>query len=182
MRPTTDRARESVFAVIAAHLGTADGPPEAQLAGLRFLDLYAGSGAVGLEAASRGASATWVEADPAVARLIMANCRELGLVPDVVTATVENWLTQPVRRRGAGGAGTAGYDIVWLDPPYDCSTDHVGDVIAVAVQRDWVRPGGLILAERSARSPALEFPENLLNNGTRRYGETVVYLAQKAVA
>ena len=171
-RPTTDRVREAVFAVMAADRGLADQPADTQLTGCRFLDLYAGSGAVGLEAASRGAQVRWVERDTVAAGLIVANCLTLGLVPDVVTAPVETWLAKP-----AGGAG--GFDIIWLDPPYDRPTPDINAVIALIARYDWLAAGGLILVERSVRSPALEFPENFLNNRTKRYGETVVYLAEK---
>ena len=102
-RPTSDRVREALFSSFDAELGS--------LAGLRFLDLYAGSGAVGLEARSRGAGVvTLVEHDRRTAELIRSNIRNLGFGGvDVLASTVSRTLAAPPR---------APYDVVFLDPPY----------------------------------------------------------------
>ncbi len=169
-RPTTDRVRESVFAQIAAWLGTADRAPQEQLAGLAFLDLYAGSGAVGLEAASRGARPTWVEKDRSTARLIDQNRRRLDVQGRVQAMDVTSYLT----RSPAG----AGFDLVWLDPPYAVPTAVVDQVIALVADRGWLKPDGWTVVERSCRTSAIEFPESFLNVGDRRYGDTVIYYAE----
>ena len=109
-RPTTDRVREALFSSIESWCGS--------LQGLRFLDLYAGSGAVGLEAWSRGAGVvTLVESDRRTARLIGDNARTLGFAKaDVVApAPVAATLAEPP---------AAPYDVVFLDPPYPL--DDVG--------------------------------------------------------
>ena len=86
-RPTTDRTREALFSALASWFGTADEAPERQLDGVAVLDLFAGSGAVGLEAASRGAGpVVLVESDGSTARLIAANARDLRLRADVRAA------------------------------------------------------------------------------------------------
>ena len=102
-RPTSDRVREALFSSLEASLGS--------LTGLRFLDLYAGSGAIGLEARSRGAGVvTCVEHDRRTAGLIRDNVRALGFGGvEVVAAAVDRALAQPPR---------APYDVVFLDPPY----------------------------------------------------------------
>ena len=96
-RPTTDRVREAVFSAVAAWAGTADRPPEEALAGLAFCDLYAGSGAVGLEAASRGADPVLlVEQDRGTAQLIRRNAADLGLPVGVRLGDVQ----RPARAPG----------------------------------------------------------------------------------
>src|SRR6188472_951973 len=102
-RPTSDRVREALFSVIESWCGS--------LSGLRFLDLYAGSGAVGLEAWSRGAGVvTLVEQDRRTASMISANARDLGFKrAHVVTAAVSGTLARPP---------SAPYDVAFLDPPY----------------------------------------------------------------
>ena len=111
-RPTTDRVREALFSALAAWAGTAAAAPETALAGLAFCDLYAGSGAVGLEAASRGAGPVLlVENDRRTAQLIPTECRGPGpgrprSAPPASSSCSRN------RRRTA-------YDIVFADPPYE---------------------------------------------------------------
>ena len=162
--------RESVFAQIASRLGVAGQDPGSQLAGLTFLDLYAGSGAMGLEAVSRGASATWVEKDAATARVIGTNLTTLKVSGQVVVADVPRFLARP---------SVASYDLVWMDPPYETTDDEVARVVGLVEARGWVRSGGHIVVERSAWSGAVEFSESCVSVGHRRYGSTVIYYAKK---
>jgi 16S rRNA G966 N2-methylase RsmD len=98
-RPTTDRVREALFSAIAAWAGTAAAPAEHSLVGLAVCDLYAGSGAVGLEAASRGANPVLlVERDPRTAQLAKDNAKALGLVVEVAISSVEQLLRGPPAR------------------------------------------------------------------------------------
>src|SRR3954454_2574716 len=115
-RPTTARVREALFSRVEAWCGS--------LQGLRFLDLYAGSGAVGLEAWSRGAGVvTFVESDRRTARLVGANATGLGFATaDVAAASV----TAPLPRPPA-----APYDIAFLDPPYPLDDVSVGNDLAL---------------------------------------------------
>jgi 16S rRNA (guanine966-N2)-methyltransferase len=158
---------------LAVEVGRADAGAERQLAGLSFLDLYAGSGAVGLEAVSRGARAQWVEQDRPTARLIERNLADLGVRGRVVAADVLTYLSRP------GRAGASQFDLVWLDPPYAVASADVEKALGLLLDHDWLRPGGLVLVERSTRSSAVEFPESFLNIGARRYGETLVYHAER---
>lgn len=137
-----------------------------------FLDLYAGSGAVALEAASRGAGpVTAVEADRATAELIRENARSLKLSLEVRATTVETAL------RGAPRP----FDIVWLDPPYDVASEVVEGVIGRVVE-DWLAPDGLIIVERSSRDGVFTWPDMLRDHRSRRYGETTLFLASQEVA
>ncbi|WP_114559022.1 16S rRNA (guanine(966)-N(2))-methyltransferase RsmD [Desertihabitans aurantiacus] len=171
-RPTTDRVREAFFSALASWAGTADAPVERWFAGLRFADLYAGSGAVGLEAASRGADAVLlVEAERAVAAVTQANVRRLGLPARVQTAKVERLLAAPAPEP---------FDVVWLDPPYAVEAATL-DVQLRAVVVGWLAPDGVVVVERGRRSPDPDWPEGM-ETWSRRYGETVLHWAQRQPA
>jgi 16S rRNA (guanine966-N2)-methyltransferase len=164
-RPTTDRVREALFSAITSWLGTSDRPAEATLAGIAFCDLYAGSGAVGLEAASRGANPVLlVEADRRIAALAVRNARELGLPAKVQTARVEALLRRSTQQP---------FDILFADPPYDLESSHLDDLLT-AILRGWIKPHGLVLIERSLRSPRLTWPPAFGPTWARTYGETIV--------
>ncbi len=161
-RPTSDRVREALFSSIEAWAGS--------LQGLRFLDLYAGSGAVGLEAWSRGAVAvTLVESDRRTADLVRSNARDLGadVAVDVVTGTVAAFLRHP-----SAGDDHA-YDVVFCDPPYPLDSDAVAADLAALVP--WLAADALVVVERSARSPEPVWPDGLARERTKRYGETVLW-------
>jgi 16S rRNA (guanine966-N2)-methyltransferase len=159
-RPTSDRAREGLFSTLESLTGT--------LAGSRVLDLYAGSGAVGLEALSRGAAAVLlVESDPAAARVARANVAALGLLGATVsTARVE---------RLVGGAPDDGpYDIAFLDPPYDLADTTLQQVLVDASANGWLRPGAVVAVERSSRS-GWAWPPGVQALRSRRYGEATLW-------
>lgn len=159
-RPTTDRVREALFSSIEASIGS--------LAGARFLDLYAGSGVVGLEAWSRGADAvTFIEHDRRAARVIGANATAIGCDgADVVASPVSAAL-----RRGPG----AQYDICFLDPPYALETSEVGAVLVDLVEHRWLAPDALVVVERSARAEPITWPRGVTHERERRYGETTLH-------
>ncbi len=168
-RPTADRVREALFSALTAWAETTSRSADAALAGLAFADLYAGSGAVGLEAASRGADPVLlVEHDPRTAALIRANAAGLGLPVQVRRATVTSVLSRPAEP----------YDIVFADPPYALATQDLDVVLEDLFALGWVAPAGLVVVERSARTPAPAWPEGVRNRWSRRYGETVLYFAQ----
>jgi len=169
-RPTSDRVREAMFSAIEAWCGS--------LQGLRFLDLYAGTGAVGLEAWSRGAAhVRLVEHDRAAAALIRDNARELGCrVADVVTATVATSL-----------AATASsyhpfdpFDIAFSDPPYPLPDEDVHRDLAALRDHGWLAPGALVVVERGRerRGAVWTWPDGYDEGRTRRYGETVLHYAE----
>lgn len=162
-RPTSDRVREALFSRLA-HLDALDDA--------RVLDLYAGSGALGLEAVSRGAaSAVLVDhAKPAVAAC-RRNVAALGL-PGVAVAA-DRALPYLQRRRPL-----ADLDLVFLDPPYDLSDDDLALVLAALVPH--LASGALVVVERSSRSAEPVWPTGevvLHREDERRYGETVLWFA-----
>ena len=165
-RPTTDRVREALFSAVAAWAGTAAQPAEESLTGLAFCDLYAGSGAVGLEAASRGASPVLlVERDPPTSQLIQNNAETLGLSVDIATASVAQLLRRPPAQA---------FDVVFADPPYELDTTTLSDQLEQLVANFWVTAGSLIVVERSRRSPDLVWPAAAAKRWSRAYGETVL--------
>jgi 16S rRNA (guanine966-N2)-methyltransferase len=140
-------------------------PGAGSLSGLRFLDLYAGSGAVGLEAWSRGAGVvTLVEQDRRTAALIRANAHELGFrAADVVAASVRSTLATAPR---------APFDVVYSDPPYPLADDAVAGDLAQLVANGWLVPDALVIVERSARGADLGWPGGLRSHRDRTYGDT----------
>ena len=160
-RPTRDRVREALFSRLE-HLDV--------LAGAAVLDLYAGSGALGLEAASRGAtSVVLVESDRTAAAVARRNAAQTG-IPGITVraATVERTLaTAPVET----------VDVVFIDPPYDISEDVLERVLTALVEQKWLSDDALVVVERSSRSPEPRWPAGLEREGERRYGETRVWFA-----
>jgi len=138
------------------------------VAGLRFLDLYAGSGAVGLEARSRGAGVvTLVEHDRRTAGVIRDNVDALAFKGvEVLAAPVTRALAQPPR---------APYDIAFLDPPYALAQHEVGKVLDLLADNDWLVAGALVVVERSSRDPELAWPAGYAPQRSRAYGETTLW-------
>ena len=159
-RPTSDRVREALFSAIESWCGS--------LAGLRFLDLYAGSGAVGLEARSRGAGVvTMVEHDRRTAALIGANVKTLGFAQvEVLATTVATTLVRcPV----------APYDVVFLDPPYgSAATGELHKALGKLAASGLVDEGGLVVTEHEWRAAPDEAYAPLTLIERRRYGQTAV--------
>lgn len=161
-RPTSDRVREAVFSALEATLGS--------FSGRAFLDLYAGSGAVGLEALSRGsARATLVEHDRRIARVIHNNVRGLGLVgAEVVTMSVERFLRD--------GPGTRPrYDAVFIDPPYSMGAEPLMAALDHLVVQGWLTADSTLVVERSSRTPEPHWPAAVVPTRSRRYGDTTVW-------
>ena len=165
-RPTSDRAREGLFASIVSMVGS--------LAGARVLDLYAGSGAVGLEALSRGAEhVLLVESGARAGRVIRANIEAIGLPgAEMVTDRVERVLA---RGPAPSAAGSGRYDIVFADPPYALAGDEVSAMLAALRDQDWLAPGALVIVERATRSGPLGWPAGFEPDRARRYGEATLW-------
>lgn len=167
-RPTSDRVREALFSRLE-HLVVLDGA--------RVLDLYAGSGALGLEASSRGAVAvTLVESSRPAATVILSNAKELGLAGVTVQAsTVERVLA-------TGPAAGLRVDLVLADPPYAVTEDALGAVLAALVANAWLAPSALLVVERSRRSPEPPWPPGVVLIGPRTYGDTAMWFAESTDA
>ena len=158
-RPTSERVREALFSRLE-HQGVVDGA--------RVLDLYAGSGALGLEAASRGAAAvTLVDSAKPAAAACRRNVATLGLRQvDVRATTVRSYLA---------GEPTTAYDLVLLDPPYDVEEETLDELLGLLVP--WLAPGAVVVVERSRRSAEPTWPPGLAASDDRRYGDTTLWFA-----
>jgi 16S rRNA (guanine966-N2)-methyltransferase len=157
-RPTSDRVREALFSALESMV---------DLRGARFADLFAGSGAVGLEALSRGAAAaTLVEQDRRTAGLIRANARSVGFPDaDVVTSAVAKHLAT---------RSAVAYDVVFLDPPYSLGSDAVVADLAALGAQHWLTDQALVVVEHSTRRPLPPWPTGYVEGRERRYGETTL--------
>jgi len=169
-RPTSDRTREGLFATVTAIRG--------ELAGAAVLDLYAGSGAVGLEALSRGATdVLLVEADGRAARVVKENIAAVGLPgARLITDKVERLLI-----RGPD-AGTRARDVVFADPPYATTEDELTRMLTALAGRDWLAPGALVVLERATRSGPPTWPAGYETDRSRRYGEATLWYGLAAGA
>jgi 16S rRNA (guanine(966)-N(2))-methyltransferase RsmD len=162
-RPTTDRVRESLFNVLAARI---------DLDGASVLDLYAGSGALGLEALSRGAtSALFVEADQRAAAVIGENIASLS----VKGATLRRGTVASVLTAGAESP----VDLIFADPPYDIGQEELTDMLTALSVRRWTRAGSVAVVERRASGPELSWPHGWRPWRPRRYGDTRLEMAER---
>jgi 16S rRNA (guanine966-N2)-methyltransferase len=159
-RPTSDRVREALFSAIVSEFGS--------LEGLRFLDLYAGSGAVGLEAWSRGAGVVkLVEQDRKTAGLIAKNAAGIGFPEARVSAvSVSTFLS---------GLPSAPYDIVFLDPPYALPDEDVAHDLERLASGGWLSAGAMVIVERSSRTPEPTWPDGIEPGKDKKYGETRIW-------
>lgn len=181
-RPTSDRVREALFSRLE-HLDA--------LRDARVLDLYAGSGALGLEALSRGAaSVVLVESVRRVAQVARGNARRVlaavpGVEPGAVVVCAEPVLRYLRAEAGGGGDRGAAADLVFIDPPYDLPEPELGQVLAALAHRH-LRPGALVVVERSTRSPEPRWPDAATGSEPaglrpltdRAYGETRLWFAE----
>ena len=149
-RPTPDRVREALFSILAPNL------PDA-----RVLDLFAGTGALGIEALSRGAlSATFVEKDRSTVTLLREN---LGLLPGASTEVV----TLPVERALAGLEGQ--FDLIFMDPPYDAGL--LDPTLGQISQFQLLRRGGIAVCEHRGSASPPQPPAGFSLISTRTWGD-----------
>lgn len=164
VRPTSDRVREALFSSLESAMGA--------FAGLRVLDLYAGSGALGLEAVSRGAAyALLVESDPAAVRAIRDNVAATGLDrAEVRAAAVQRALATPPDEP---------FHVALADPPYAIGTEELTRVLGL-LTNGWMEVDALVVVERPRRAAAVTWPEGLVSERQRHYGETVLWYGRPA--
>jgi 16S rRNA (guanine966-N2)-methyltransferase len=162
-RPTSDRAREAMFNSLQA---------ATRLAGARVLDLFAGTGAVGLEALSRGAGeAVFVESDRAALAVLHRNIEAVGLRgASVVARSVAGYLAGPARE----------FDLVVADPPYALPDADIAGMLRTLSERGWLASGAFVVVERAARSVTDAYGDDLLTPvRERRYGDSLLWYGRR---
>jgi len=163
-RPTADRVREALFSSLEAEF--------AGFHGLAVLDLYAGSGAIGLEALSRGAErVVLVEADRKAADVITANVKAVGLPG----ATV---LVRPVEKVASGDNSGKPFDLVFADPPYQLETLELQEILVALAGNGWLADDAVAVVERGKREP-WEWPEGFAALRDRKYGEARLWYGHR---
>ena len=158
MRPTADRVREAIFSILGE-----------KTEGARVLDLFAGTGALGLEALSRGASsAVLVESDPGAFGILRRNVLDLGATRAETLLMDSRAAVRTLRRRGIR------FGLVFLDPPYGkgIAEGSAADLDGAGV----LEPGGTVVVEEDARTAEPHFPPGWERAGDRRYGDTRVMI------
>jgi 16S rRNA (guanine966-N2)-methyltransferase len=164
-RPTSDRAREGLFSALDSAFNG--------FGGLRVLDLYAGSGAVGLEALSRGAAAAvLVESDRVAARVARANLDALGLPGGRISS-------DRVERFAAAPCPEEPYDLVYLDPPYAMPAEELIAVLAALTGNGWIAERAMVAVERATRGPEWIWPAGFTALRSRAYGEGTVWYGRR---
>ena len=166
-RPTSDRAREALFNALLAL---------APVSGARVLDLYAGTGAVGLEALSRGAAeAVFVESSRSALAMLRRNIETVGLPgARVIARSVPAFF-----RTVPDAAFEAGFDIVFADPPYALDDAALEEVLAALVAPGWLADDAIVVVERSARGSAPPWPAEITELQQRRYGEGTLWYGRR---
>lgn len=165
-RPTSDRVREALFSRLE-HLEV--------LAGSQVLDLYAGSGALGLEALSRGAAqVVLVESNQRAAAVIAANIETVGRGLAAGRAQVRAEKVERLLRTAAIGR----FDLVLIDPPYALTEPDLTEVLRALADGGWLASQALVIIERSGRSPEPTWPAALRGDGHKRYGDTTLWFAE----
>ncbi|MEV1291834.1 16S rRNA (guanine(966)-N(2))-methyltransferase RsmD [Pseudonocardia sp. NPDC049635] len=160
-RPTSDRVREALFSALDHDPG---------LDGAAVLDVCAGSGALGLEALSRGAvDAVFVESDRRAAGVLRRNIDAVGLGGRVIVADAGAALGAPAPRA---------FDVVLLDPPYAVGDAEIAEWLLRAIGNGWPAPGATVVVERAKASGGFDWPTGLEPGRSRRYGDTVLHRAR----
>jgi 16S rRNA (guanine966-N2)-methyltransferase len=160
-RPTSERVRESLFNALEA---------AGELRDARVLDLYAGSGALGLEALSRGAAdAVFVEADRRAAQVLRGNVAELALGGSVLAGQVDT-----VVAKAAGKP----FDLVLADPPYAVDGARLGVTLAALAAGGWIAGNGLVIIERAQRDGEPDWPAGFEPLRVMRHGDTALHWAE----
>ncbi|RJQ76111.1 16S rRNA (guanine(966)-N(2))-methyltransferase RsmD [Pseudonocardiaceae bacterium YIM PH 21723] len=157
-RPTSDRVREALFSALDTMFDWQDA---------RVLDLYAGSGALGLEALSRGAElATFVESHRPAAEILRRNAAGIGFEIDLRIAQVDTVLAQGTERD---------YDLIMSDPPYDVPNDAVTKNLAALTDNGWAGTDTLVVVERAVRAREFDWPAGWEPLRSRKYGDTMLH-------
>ena len=168
-RPTSDRAREAIFSSLTSEFG--------EFVGLNFLDLFAGSGAIGLEAQSRGALIVHaVEKDFGALRTINANIEIVAAAKptgkfQLFAMNAEQFVKSPTNLK---------YEIVYIDPPYDYPNSDLEEVLSNLHSGKFLSDDALIAVERTSRSKEPTWPIGFALARSKNYGQATIYYLNHA--
>ena len=164
-RPTSDRAREGLFSSLVSEFST--------LTGIHFLDLFAGSAAVGVEALSRGAELVHaVESDGDMGNVAISNFK-LVKAP---LGRFQVFHTTSVKFLESASASESGkYDIIFMDPPYGLSNDDIFELLEAIRSHDLLQPHGIIAVERESKGSPFSWPSGMAEFKVRSYGQGCIY-------
>ena len=166
IRPTSDRAREALFSSLISEFGELDD--------LNFLDLFAGSGAVGLEALSRGAAIVHaIEKDEQAVRTLKANQEIIEKAKPkgkfhIYSMSAQKYLSIPKQK----------YDIIFMDPPYEFGDQGIYELIDLIIKNNFASKGSVLVIERSSKSPAIKWPMPFKELRVKEYGVATLYYAE----
>ena len=168
-RPTSDRAREAIFSTLTSEFG--------DFLGLQILDLFAGSGAMGLEALSRGASLVHcVEKDDAAAKTISTNA---SLVQKAQPVGVFHLFHMSVQKFVEGTPQNQ-YHFIYIDPPYDFSDSEISTILEKLHANNFFKDGAVIAIERASKTKQPVWPQGYEPSRTKVYGQASIYYANYA--
>lgn len=168
-RPTSDRAREAIFSTLTSEFG--------EFTGLNFLDLFAGSGAIGLEALSRGALLVHaVEKDFSAQRTITANDEIVSAAKPAGKFTLFSMSAENF----ASDHSLIKYEIIYIDPPYDYSNEDLEELLKKLHQGDFLSDDALIAVERTSRSKEPNWPIGYELSRTKNYGQAKIFYLNHA--
>ena len=162
VRPTSDRAREGLFSTLESAFDS--------MHDLNFLDLFAGSGAVGVEALSRGASLVHaVESEPETAEIAISNFKTLS------EPSRKHKVFQSRASRFLESEFPIKYDIIFMDPPYELPNSEIADLLDTIIHKDLLQPRGLIAIERETKGEPFQWPPTMTLEKIRSYGQGSIY-------
>lgn len=168
-RPTSDRAREALFSSLESEFGS--------LSDLSFLDLYCGSGAVGVEALSRGAAlVTSIDNDEKATNIARQNFQLVEKITGIGTYSV---ITMSVGKF-LDKQSDFSFDIIFLDPPYDLPNNEIEKNLSALVTQSFVKPSSIVAIERDSKARPLSWPAPLREVKVRKYGAATIYYAEHA--
>ena len=161
-RPTSDRAREGLFSSLDSEFGS--------MSELNFLDLFSGSGAVGVEALSRGAANVYSVEDHSPTAGIAAKNFELVSNPSgkftVITSTAERFVANPHQ---------ISFDIIFMDPPYDLANSEIEKILTEINSNNLLKRNGIIAIERETKKAQFAWPEPFIEEKVRSYGQGSIF-------
>ena len=167
VRPTSDRAREALFSSLDSEF--------AGLEGIRFLDLFAGSGAVAAEALSRGAAfISAIEIDRTAYQIARENIEMVHqYIPssaiEIHQSSVENFLISKSDKQ---------FDVIFLDPPYSLNDENVSEILTALLKNHYLGESSLIALERQSRGRGFTWPPGLVEVKSKRYGHAKLYFGE----